>query len=333
MNRCRLAAVVAGLLVAFQTPRPVAAQAGNAAKSLRTPWGAPNLQGRWTNDTFTPLQRPAQFADKEFFTPEEAAELQRRLTADDVDPLAANVLVEPERLRQRREDIHYDNNLWLREKTPKGLASLRTSLIVDPPNGRMPPLTPEARKRAADIAADAKARAFDGPESRPLGERCIVWPHEGPPLIPAAYNANLEIFQTKDYVVILQEIIHNARIIPLDGRSHLSPAVRQWSGDSRGRWEGETLVVTTKNINGKARFQGSTDALQIVERFTRVDADNIRYAFTVEDPNTWTSPWTAEIPLMKAEGQIYEYACHEANYDLTNILRIGRELSGPRTGR
>jgi hypothetical protein len=332
MNRSCLAAALAGLLLVVPTAIPAAAQSARAAKPPRTPWGAPDLQGRWTNDTFTPLQRPAQFADKEFFTPEEAAELQQRLTADDVDPLAANVLVDPQRLRQRREDIHYDNNLWLREQTPKGLASLRTSLIVDPPNGRIPPLTPEARKRAADIAADAKARAFDGPESRPLGERCIVWPHEGPPLIPAAYNANLEIFQTRDYVVILQEIIHNARIIPLDGRAHL-PAIPQWSGDSRGRWEGDTLVVTTKNINGKARFQGSTEAMRIVERFTRVDADTIRYAFTVEDPDTWTQPWTAEIPMAKAVGLIYEYACHEANYDLTNILRIGHEQFGPSTGR
>jgi hypothetical protein len=332
MNRSCLAAALAGVLIVIPTAIPGAAQSARAEKLPRTAWGVPDLQGRWTNDTFTPLQRPAQFADKEFFTPEEAAELQQRLTADDVDPLAGNVLVDPSRLRQRREDIHYDNNLWLREQTPKGLASLRTSLIVDPPNGRIPPLTPEARQRAADIAADLKARAFDGPESRPLGERCIVWPHEGPPLIPAAYNANLEIFQTRDYVVILQEIIHNARIIPLDGRAHLS-AIPQWSGDSRGRWEGETLVVTTKNINGKARFQGSTEALRVVERFTRVDADTIRYAFTVDDPNTWTQSWTAEIPMTKAVGLIYEYACHEANYDLTNILRIGHQQSGPGTGR
>jgi hypothetical protein len=322
--RC-LTAVCAGFAVLLLARVPAA----QSARTIpRTPWGTPDLQGRWTNDTFTPLQRPAHLADREFFTPEEAAELNRLLTADGVDPLAPNPLAEQsqerrnERLRQRDVDVHYDNAIWLRENRAKGLSSLRTSLIVDPKDGRIPPLTPEARKRATDLAAAAKARAFDGPESRPLAERCIVWPHEGPPLIPAAYNANLEIFQTKGYVVIVQEIIHNARVIPLDGRPHLSSAVRQWSGDSIGRWEGDTLVVDTTNYSGKARFQGSGERLHVVERFTRVDADNIGYTFTVEDPDTWTRPWTAEIPMMKADGLMYEYACHEGNYDLENILRI-----------
>jgi hypothetical protein len=330
-HRC-LAAVLTVLAVVSMAPVPAAAQSAVTSTPLRTPWGDLDLQGRWTNDTFTPLQRPAHLAGKEFFTEEEAAELTRLLTADGVDPLAGNVLNEQneerrrERVRQSKENIHYDNAIWLTATRPKGLTSRRTSLIVDPPDGRIPPMRPEAQKREADRAAAMKGRVFDGPDTRPLSERCIIWPHEGPPLIPPVYNNIYQIFQTPGYVVIHQEMTHNARIIPLDGRPHISPNIRQWSGDSRGRWEGQTLVVETTNLTDRTRFQGSTEALHVIERFTRVDAETVRYEFTVEDPKTWTRPWTAEIPMMRTEDFIYEYACHEGNYDLANILRAARTL-------
>ena len=331
MNHRCLAAIVTVVAALSLTSAPAAGQSSGATPPPRTAWGHPDLQGLWTNDTFTPLQRPASLAGKEFFTPEEAAALGRALTADGVDPLAANLLAtladgkdDNDRLEQSKEDVHYDNALWLTEHHRKGLSTMRTSLIVDPATGRIPPLTPDAQKRESARTAALKGHTFDDPESRPLGERCIIWPHEGPPMLPAPYNANLEIFQTPDYVIIVQEIIHNARLIPLDGRPHISPKIRQLSGDSRGRWEGDTLVVDTTNFTGRTRFQASTETLRVTERFTRVDADTIDYRFTADDPNTWTTPWTAEIPMMKTDSRLFEYACHEGNHDLTNILRVAR---------
>ena len=325
------AVVLAPLLSA---PVPAADQAPLSAEKTwtppRTPAGRPDLQGLWTMATFTPLERPTHLAGKEFFTEEETAELRRVFTAEGVDPLARSAIHEEDEekrrklLRQSKESIHYDNAVWLGTKRPKGLSSRRTSLIVDPSDGRIPPLTPEARKRAADRAA---ARGFDSYENRPLAERCIVWRHEGPPMLPPSYNDVLQIFQAPGYVAILQEMNNNGvRIIPLDGRPHLPTNIRQFPGDSRGRWEGDTLVVDTTNFTDKTHFRGSSEALHVVERFTRVDADTILYEFTVEDPTSWTKAWSAEIPMMKTEGPLYEYACHEGNYDLSNILRIARAL-------
>ena len=318
----------------LSTPVPVAGQATSAAAKTWTPPrtadGRPDLQGLWTMATFTPLERPAHLAGKEFFTEEEAAELRQLFTAEGVDPLARSAINEEDEeqrrklLRQSKESIHYDNAIWLGTTRPKGLSSRRTSLIVDPPDGRIPPLTPEAQERAADRAA---ARGFDSHETRPLAERCIVWRHEGPPMLPPSYNDVLQIFQAPEYVAILQEMNNNGvRIIPLDGRPHLPANIRQFPGDSRGRWEGDTLVVDTTNFTNKTHFRGSSEALHVVERFTRVDADTILYEFTVEDPTSWTKPWSAEIPMMKTEGPLYEYACHEGNYDLSNILSIARTL-------
>jgi hypothetical protein len=329
--QCRCLAVVSiALVVLWTAPMPAAAQAA-ARKTPRTAWGHPDLTGLWTNDTFTPLQRPAALAGKAFFTKEEVEELNKALTANGVDPLAATTVItalatgkDADALLQSQEDVHYDNSIWLTQSWRKGLSTLRTSLIFDPEDGRIPPFTPEAQKRVAARASALKDHAFDGPESRPMGERCIIWPHEGPPLLPAPYNNILEIIQTPTYVVIVQEIIHNARIIPLDGRPHISPNVKQLSGDSRGHWEGDTLVVETTNYTGRTRFQNSTDALRVVERFTRTGDGDIDYRFTVEDPNTWTRSWSAELPMMKVESRMFEYACHEGNHDLENILRVAR---------
>ncbi len=326
-----LVVALAPLLLA---PAPAAGQVTSpAAKTwtpTRTPDGQPDLQGLWTMSTFTPLERPRHLAGKEFYTEEEAAELRKLLTADGVDPLARSAINEEDeekrrkKLVQSQESIHYDNSIWLRTKQPKGLSSRRTSLIVDPPNGRIPPLTPEAKKRAAERKA---ARGFDSYENRPLAERCIAWRHEGSPMLPASYNDILQIFQAPGYVAILQEMSNNGpRIIPMDGRPHISPNIRQYPGDSRGRWEGETLVVDTTNFTGKTNFAGSGEPLHVVERFTRTGADTIRYEFTVEDPASWTQPWSAEMPMTTTEGPLYEYACHEGNYDVAHILEAARAL-------
>jgi hypothetical protein len=306
----------------------------------RTPDGQPDLQGIWTMATFTPLERPANLAGKEFFTEEEAAKLRELLTAEGVNPLASTVLSAEndeqrrESIRQSEENIHYDNAIWLGEKRPKALSSRRTSLIVDPPDGRIPPLTPEAKKREAErdkassfLVENIPQQVFDSHETRTLQERCLAWRHEGPPMLPPSYNDRLQILQGSGYVAIFQEMRDNAvRIIPLDGRPHLPPSVRQWPGDSRGRWEGDTLVVDTTNFTHKTHFKGSSEGLHVVERFTRVDADTIRYEFTVDDPTSWTRPWSAEIPMTAAEGPLYEYACHEGNHDLPNILGIARNV-------
>jgi hypothetical protein len=290
--------------------------------------------------TFTPLERPANLAGKEFFTEAEAAALQSELTAKGVDPLARTALAAAtdeerrERLVQSKENIHYDNAIWLAEKSPKGLTTLRTSLIVDPRDGRIPQLTPEAQKRDAErlktsayLVESYPEQPSDSHETRTLQERCLAWRHEGPPMLPPSYFDRLQILQFRDYVVIFPEVrTHPARIIPLDNRPHISPRVRQWAGDSRGRWDGETLIVETTNFTHKTHFQRSSDALRVLERFTRVDAETIRYEFTVEDPSSWTRPWTAEIPMKAADGPIYEYACHEGNYDLANILSIARNV-------
>jgi len=190
----------------------------------------------------------------------------------------------------------------------------------------VPPLTPEAQKRNADRAARNRGHQFDGPENRPLQERCLIYSTEGPPMLPSAYNSNLQIVQDAGHVAILQEMIHSARIIPTDGSPHLPPRIRQWSGDSRGHWEGKTLVVDTTNFTDKTAFRGSTASLHLVERFTRVDDDTIVYEFTADDPATWIRPWTAQIRLARIEGPIFEFACHEGNLGIANTLSGARAM-------
>ncbi len=339
---------IAVALCAAALPAPVQAQTGAAGEWTppRTPDGRPDLQGRWTMATFTPFERPAAYADQEFLTEEQAAELRGLLTAEGTDPLAFGIFGEadPERRRERavqtQENIHYDNAIWLTEEQPKGLSSRRTSLLVDPPDGTLPALTPTAQEREdARLAArrfspsDLPDPTYASYEVRTLSERCIVWPHEGPPMLPPVYNDVLQIFQTPDHVVIFQEMSNNnPRIIPMDGRPHLPATIRLWPGDSRGRWEGGTLVVETTNFSAKARyhrnfrFRGSSAAVRVVERFTPVDAETMRYEFTVEDPTSWTSAWSAEIPMIRTDELMFEYACHEGNRDMANILSIARNL-------
>ncbi|MCY4119986.1 MAG: hypothetical protein OXG72_03590 [Acidobacteria bacterium] len=333
--RFAVAVVPAALTLCLCLTGAAAAQTGTDAeyKTPRTAWGHPDFQGRYTMETFTPLERPAHLAGKEFFTEEEAAELQEQLTAEGVDPLAGNVLaLEDEQQRQDRlyqdSDTHYDNSVWLRGNTPKGLSSRRTSLIVDPPDGRIPPRTEEAERAATDRREARRGREFESHLVRPLSERCIVWPHEGPPMVPPAYNDILQILQTPDHVVIAPELRTNKpRIIPLDGGPRISDRIRLFQGDPRAWWDGDTLVVESTNFTGKTLFRGAaTEEMIVVERFTRVDADRILYEFKVDDPRAWTSTWSVEIPMQRRDDPMFEYACHEGNYDVGNILTVNRNL-------
>ena len=320
--------VLTSCLALLAVPTVVQSQtAGDGWTVPRTSDGKPDLQGFWTTQTYTPLERPERFAGREFLTEEEFAELTEILTADGVDPLGARRAFasdEDERVQRTRQadPTHYDNSTWLRTPTPKGLSSRRTSLIVDPPDGHIPSLTPSAEVRTA---ARAERRGFDSYQNRPYQERCLVWTHEGPPMIPPPYNDLYQILQTPAYVVLLPELSTNlVRIIPTDGRPHVSDRIRQWPGDSRGRWDGDTLVVETRNFTDKTAFRGSSSALRVVERLTRIGPDTIRYEFTVEDDTSWVRPWSVEIPMVRTDGPIYEYTCHEGNYGMVNTLRGAR---------
>jgi hypothetical protein len=303
-----LAAVMAGSPSAQSptrvSPRPLP----------RTPWGHPDLQGRWTSATLTPLERPSDLGPKEYFTEAEASEYAK--TALERFVAAINM---PEEAALAGE---FSPDLW---GEPRSIVpTRRTSLIVGS-TGRLPPLTAEGRQRAAARAAARKADRADSPEERPLPERCLWFPVEGPPMLPGiVYNSNYEIVQTPTHVAIHVEMGDGVRIIPLDGRPHLPAHVAQWFGDSRGRWEGDTLVVETTNFSDKRDFRGSTDRLRLIERFKRTSQDLLLYEFTAEDPTTWSAPWTAEIPMQPLGGLLYEYACHEGNRSLGNILRAAR---------
>jgi hypothetical protein len=303
-----------GLNVAAKpAPTPAAASA-TAGAPLGAVDGHPDLQGYWTNTTVTPLERPKELGDKASFTPEEAEAFAKRQLAVP-EPTGPGTYA----------DVHYNMAQFGLEKSQnKVAANIRTSLITDPPDGRIPAMTPEASKRNAERAAKNKGHEFDGPENRGLAERCIMWGNEGPPMMPAGYNSNLQIVQGSGYVAIMQEMIHDVRVIPTDGSPHLPSDVRQWMGDSRGHWEGDTLVVDTTNFTDKTAFRGSSQNLHVVERFRRVDADTVLYQFTVDDPATWTHSWSAEIPMTKIQGPIYEYACHEGNYGMANNLSGAR---------
>ncbi len=285
----------------------------------RTADGHPDLQGVWTNSTETPLERPKGLGAKEFYTDAELADLKKK----DQDRVALNKEEGRPTQPGTNADVHYD---YTQYGLDRGQAKLtwnrRTSLIVGE-QGTLPPMLPEARKRNADIAAKRRGR-LDGPEDLSLSSRCIVDAQESVPMLSGGYNNNLQIVQGAGVVAIMNEMNHSVRVVPMDGRPHLPAGVHQFRGDSIGHWEGDTLVVDTTNFTARNPFQGSGDKLHVVERFTRVDADTILYRFTVEDPETWDQPWTAETAWSKVDGPIFEYACHEGNYSLPNSLRGAR---------
>jgi hypothetical protein len=295
-------------------------------KPPRTLDGQPDLQGLWTNATLTPLQRPAELGDKQFFTePEAAAYEKQRIQQTNAD------LIEGERGASDLARRAY-NNFWT-ERGTHIVESRRTSLIIDPPDGKVPPYTPEAQKKYDDFRAQQPQHPSDGPEDRLLTERCLLFGAEGPPMLPEPYNSNYRIVQGPGYVAILVEMNHTVRLVPMEGnRPHLQPNVLQWTGDSRGHWEGETLVVETTGFkfNDQSRFgvgylNGMSDEnLRVVERFTRTAPDTIIYRATVTDPTVYKRPWTVEISMTPREGLLLEYACNEGNYGMFGILSGAR---------
>ena len=339
-HRC-LATVLTLVAVASLSAMPAVGQTQTAGTGApRTPHGQPDLQGVWNYATVTPLQRPIELTGKEFFTEEEAAEFETEAVLSRNADLNRDELIGEVTARgvvngtteTRDLALAYNDFWWDRGTTVVG--TRRTSLVIDPPDGRIPALTPEAQARAAARTALSQ-RITEGPEDRSLSERCILRGNAGPPLTPAGYNNNVQLFQTPGYVVIFTEQIHDARIVPLDGRQHLPPHMRQWMGDSRGRWEGDTLVVETTNFTDMTYFQGAGEGMHLIERFARVDADTLHYEFTVTDPRSFTKPWTAQIPMRKSLDPIYEYACHEGNYGMEGTLSGARAIekdarTGPR---
>ena len=319
---------VVGLLLAvtWLAPSSLIAQRGGASakpetpakpwKLSRTPDGQPDLQGFWTNTTYVPLERPKNVT-KALYTPEEVAENIKKAAATEEEQTEPGTVA----------DVQYDFTQFGLDRSQGPLAlNLRTALIVDPVDGRIPPMTAEGVKRNAE-RAEARKRAggpYDAAQNQPLSVRCIVMDRIGPPMLAGAYNNNYQIVQVPGYVMILVEMIHDVRIIPLDGRPQLPSSVRQWTGSYRGHWDGDTLVVESTNFNGKNPFQGSSENMKLIERFTRVDENTIRYQFTVDDPSTWTKPWSAEVPWAKTVGPLFEHACHEGNYGLGNILAGAR---------
>jgi len=282
----------------------------------RTVDGRPDLQGEWNYSAVTPLERPSELKDKQILTDEEASDFERRIVGGrDPDGRSQNP----------QADVSTAYNAFWYEQGMK-LTTKRTSLIVDPPDGRIPPLTPEAKKRADAVSALSRRRPA-GPEDMGVVPRCILGFNAGPPMLPRAYNNNVQLLQTRDYFAILNEMVHTPRIVPLDGRPHVS--IPQWVGDSRGSWKGDTLIVDTTYFRGESGLRDlvATPNLRLVERFRRVSADTLIYQFTVEDPTTYTRPWTVEFPMTnmaKSHEHLYEYACHEGNRAMVNILTAAR---------
>jgi|TARA_Y100000310_G_scaffold238800_1_gene242321 hypothetical protein len=347
------------LALAFTLPQ-VAWSEPKSFEPNRKAWGHPDIEGLWDFRNLTPLERPAAFADKATLTPEEAEAFRKLvLQAVDVDNRTGEATVDVE---GAYNSFWWDWGTELRE-------DLRTSLIIDPPNGRLPDITLQALARLEvqnrlrtppvrdffSYSANVSVFRPEGPESLGLSERCLVGFNAGPPLNPSAYNNNLRIVQTPKHIVLVTEMIHDARIVPMDERPHLAAEIRRWSGDSRGRWEGNTLVVETTNFTDKTpTYQlpvdlaaldeggavGSGMNMHLVERFTRVSASRLDYEYTITDPTTFVTPFTVNIPMRASDGRMFEYACHEGNYALTGMLKGARlleaeELDAPQgpTGR
>ena len=315
---CLVVTVALGSL----TPMTALAQSGARGSGVpRTPWGDPDLQGLWNHGTITPLERPAQYEGRARLTDEEVAALNR------ASETRATSERRGELTREQDVALAYNQFWW-----DRGISTGRTSLITDPPDGRLPSRTPEAEAYAATPEAERRQAAkrgrvpAHGPEDMDLGDRCLVY--RPVPITSSGYNNHVQIAQSPGYVAIFQEQIHEVRIIPVTAQAELPDQIRQWLGVSRGHWEGETLVVETKNFYEQADYLGSSVNRHVVERFTRVAPDAIAYEFTVTDPTIWTRPWTGMVPWRPTEGPLFEYACHEGNYGMTNLLTSSRAVEG-----
>ncbi len=299
----------------------------------RTADGKPDLQGIWANNRATPMQRPEQFGDKATLTDEELAELTSQIAAfrdsEQAGDLLGDRLIQQALGNSTFQDFDAEtgnyNAFWLVDRQLDN----RTSLIIDPPDGRRPSQTEASRARARQRAA-SRGGPSDGPESRGLGDRCL---HFASPSMGSGYNSYFQVFQTPDQVTIIQEMGHIVRTIPLDGRPHLDEKVPQWIGNARGRWEGDTLVVETRNYDTKSRYSGGSENLVLVERFSRIAPDVLRQELTLTDPDTWESPWTVELLLDQSQDAIFEYACHEGNYAMPGILGGARAEERAAAGR
>jgi hypothetical protein len=300
---------------------------GAAPSTARTPWGDPDLRGTWDFTTITSFERPLELAGREFLTETEAAAIEKRINQQRFDTETRSPGSLSAAGRGESDPGIYNLGWWWEPNGRKLVRTRRTSLVVDPPDGRLPPLTPQAQqilRTREDVREHPSA-----PADLPLAERCVMGFNSGPPMVPGPYNNLVQLVQGPGYVAIVNEMVHDARIVPLDSRPHVGGALRFWSGDSRGRWEGSTLVVETRNFtdHGTATFgmPGLIDRnLRLVERFTRTDDDVLMYRFMVDDPTVWVRSWSAEFPMTRIDGAVMEYACHEGNYGLANILSGAR---------
>lgn len=310
------------IALALSASLPAAGQTPSQSWTVpRTPDGQPDLQGVWTNATITPLERPAELAGKEFLTEAEARDFEKSAFAQ----------INSERRDGGPEvDVGRSYNEFWRDRGTKVVANRRTSLITDPADGKIPALTAEAQKKQADARTYQRLHPADGPEDRNLWERCLT---RGVPMIPGPYNNDFQIVQAPGYVVILHEMIHEARVVPLDGHPHVPKEIREWTGDPRGHWEGETLVIESTNFSEKSNFRGSSAGLHLVERFTRTGPGTILYQFRVNDPSTFTKPWSAEMPMSRMDSPIFEYACTEGNYAMLGLLGGARADEKKKEGR
>ena len=312
-----LGLLFSGAVVVLLVPAGISGQTRSTtddpAAPFRTPWGEPDLQGVWDYRTITPLQRSPELARQAFFTEPEAAEFERLNTGSSLPAWS-----------------WWQDSLQLTDDR-------RTSLIVDPPDGRIPALTPAALERVSAMRTVFR-RPPHGPEDRTLFERCLVGRGAGPPMLPTLlhYDTRVQLFQAPGYVVLFNEMIHETRVVPLDGRPHIPDTIRQWAGDPRGRWEGDTLVVETTHLSDRTNYGGTAfgdpyyrlpllgASMHLVERFRRVDANTIAYEFTVDDPTTFSRPWSVAMPMRRTDVPLYEFACHEGNRGLAGIIRMTR---------
>jgi hypothetical protein len=322
----RFPACFLALAVILTAPLPAQTPPKSKKAIPRTTDGHPDLEGTWTNATLTPMERPAEFGGKATLSDAEARAYEKKdLETNDIDKPDAPLLA-----RAGSAETGGYNNLFIDRGSELARVDgvKRTSLIIDPPDGKVPPITEQARQARTRGFADR----YDSVEDRPLAERCIVGfgSTSGPPMLPVLYNSNYQIIQTPDTVMILVEMVHDIRIVRMNG-THVASNVRQWLGDSIGHWEGDTLVVDTTNFTDKTRFRGSSPNLHVIERFKRVDADTILYRATIDDPSTFTKQWTMEYPFRAAAGPLFEYACHEGNYAMPDILGGARKSDAEAT--
>jgi len=310
-------AIAVAVALGMLAPAVAAGQAADEAMP-RTAWGAPDVQGIWDFRTITPMERPEDLGDKAFLTEEEAVQREQAAVQRDIELWEADA-----RRTEAGGSVGGYNNFWM-DRGTRVIGTRRTSLVIDPPNGRLPEMTEEGQARRADGRGSFSDRIQDSYTDFSNADRCLMGFNAGPPITPGGYNQNVQIFQTPDEVVLLTEMVHTVRVVPLDERADLDESLAQWSGVSRGYWEGDTLVVETANFDIDRNWRGASANMRLEERFTRVDADTLEYEYTVTDLDTWVAPWTVNLPMVRSDLPLFEYACHEGNYSMETMLTGAR---------